>query len=168
VTAAGEDLRRIYAERDLLTAQCIREGVWNRLDPAGLAAVVSALIHEPRREDLAAAPRMPTTDVAKALTAMTGLWAALEEQERSHGLPPSGAPDAGIVWMVHRWASGQRLETVLRGSDLAAGDFVRRCKQVVDLLGQIADIAPHPALSAKARKALDAVRRGVVAADRID
>jgi ATP-dependent RNA helicase HelY len=168
VTAAGEDLRRIYAERDLLTAQCIREGVWNRLDAAGLAAVVSALIHEPRRDDLAAAPRVPTTDVGEALTAMTGLWATLQEQERRHGLPPSGAPDAGIVWMVHRWASGQRLETVLRGSDLAAGDFVRRCKQVVDLLGQIGDIAPHPALSAKARKAVDAVRRGVVAADRID
>ncbi|MBL0003702.1 MAG: DEAD/DEAH box helicase [Actinomycetales bacterium] len=168
VTEAGQDLRQIYAERDLLAAQCIREGVWNRLDAAGLAAVVSALIHEPRREDLAAAPRVPTTDVGEALTAMTALWATLEEQERLHGLPPSGAPDAGIVWMVHRWASGQRLETVLRGSDLAAGDFVRRCKQVVDLLGQISDIAPHPALSAKARKAVDAVRRGVVAADRID
>ncbi len=168
VTAAGEQLRRIYAERDLLTAQCLHEGVWNRLDAAGLAAVVSALIHEPRREDLAAAPRMPTTDVAEALAAMTALSATMEEQERRHGLPPSGAPDPGIVWMVHRWASGQRLEVVLRGSDLAAGDFVRRCKQVVDLLDQIGDIAPHPALRTKARKAVDAVRRGVVAADRID
>jgi ATP-dependent RNA helicase HelY len=111
---------------------------------------------------------MPTTDVAQALAAMTALWATLEEQERRHGLPPSGAPDPGIVWMVHRWASGQRLEVVLRGSDLAAGDFVRRCKQVVDLLDQIGDIAPHPALRTKARKAVDAVRRGVVAADRID
>jgi ATP-dependent RNA helicase HelY len=111
---------------------------------------------------------MPTTDVAEALTAMTALWATLVEQERRHGLPPSAAPDPGIVWMIHRWASGQRLEVVLRGSDLAAGDFVRRCKQVVDLLDQIADIAPHPALRIKARKAADAVRRGVVAADRID
>ncbi|MGB4808183.1 MAG: RNA helicase, partial [Candidatus Phosphoribacter baldrii] len=116
----------------------------------------------------AAAPRMPTTDVAEALAAMTALSATMEEQERRHGLPPSGAPDPGIVWMVHRWASGQRLEVVLRGSDLAAGDFVRRCKQVVDLLDQIGDIAPHPALRTKARKAVDAVRRGVVAADRID
>ena len=168
VTSAGQDLRRIYAERDLLTAQCVHEGVWNRLDAAGLAAVVSALIHEPRREELAAAPRLPTTDVAEALTAMTAIWDALQERERRHGLPQSSAPDPGIVWMVHRWASGQRLDAVLRGSDLAAGDFVRRCKQVVDLLEQIGAIAAHPALATKARKAVDAVRRGVVAADRID
>ena len=168
VTSAGQDLRRIYAERDLLTAQCVHEGVWNRLDAAGLAAVVSALIHEPRREELAAAPRLPTTDVAEALTAMTAIWDALQERERQHGLPQSSAPDPGIVWMVHRWASGQRLDAVLRGSDLAAGDFVRRCKQVVDLLEQIGAIAAHPALATKARKAVDAVRRGVVAADRID
>ena len=46
--------------------------------------------------------------------------------------------------MMHRWASGQRLEAVLRGQDMAAGDFVRRCKQVVDLLDQIGDAAPEP------------------------
>ena len=36
---------------------------------------------------------------------------------------------------------------------MAAGDFVRRCKQIVDLLGQIADAAPQPALAATAHKA---------------
>ena len=51
-----------------------------------------------------------------------------------------------MAWMMHRWASGQRLDAVLRGQDMAAGDFVRRCKQVVDLLGQIGDAAPEPAL----------------------
>ncbi|MEI4908353.1 hypothetical protein Q8G40_30180, partial [Klebsiella pneumoniae] len=65
-------------------------------------------------------------------------------------LPTTGDPDAGMAWMMHRLASGQGLETVLRDSDMAAGDFVRRCKQVVDLLGQIADAAPEPALAATA------------------
>ena len=51
---------------------------------------------------------------------------------------------------------------------MAAGDFVRRCKQVVDLLDQIGDAAPEPTLRATARKAIDAVMRGVVAADRLD
>jgi ATP-dependent RNA helicase HelY len=73
-----------------------------------------------------------------------------------------------MAWMMHRWASGQRLEAVLRGQEMAAGDFVRRCKQVVDLLDQIADAAPEPALRGTARKATDAVMRGVVAADRLD
>ncbi len=168
LTPAGEDLRRIYTERDLLTAQCLREGVWNRLDYIGLAAVVSALVHEARREGLDTAPRLPSTDVAEAIAAMNGIWSTLHDQERRHGLPTSTAPDAGIVWMVHRWAAGQRLDAVLRGSDLAAGDFVRRCRQVIDLLDQIGDVAEHPALAAKARRAVEAVRRGVVAADRLD
>jgi ATP-dependent RNA helicase HelY len=111
---------------------------------------------------------MPAGDVQEALEQMHEIWAELERLERSHGVPPSGPPEPGIAWMVHRWARGKRLEEVLRSGDLAAGDFVRRCKQVVDLLGQIADLAPHPAMAAKARAAIDAVLRGVVAADRLD
>jgi len=83
-------------------------------------------------------------------------------------LPTTTCPDAGMAWMMHRWASGQRLEVVLRDSEIGAGDFVRRCKQVVDLLGQIGDAAPDRALAVTARRAIDAVMRGVVAADRID
>ena len=78
-----------------------------------------------------------------------------------------GAPDPGIAWAVHRWASGRPLEDVLRGTELAAGDFVRRCKQVIDLLGQLTDAGDRD-LQRVARKASDAVLRGVVAADRLD
>jgi len=80
-------------------------------------------------------------------------------------------PDGGIAWMVHRWAAGHQLEAVLRGSDIAAGDFVRRCKQIIDLLDQVADAAVtsgSPQLASTARSAVEAVRRGVVAADRMD
>ncbi|WP_460933390.1 DEAD/DEAH box helicase [Phycicoccus ginsengisoli] len=168
VTEQGEHLRRLYTEKDLLAAECLRLGVWKRLDPAGLAAVVSALIHEPRRDETDVSPRLPTDEVAEAVREMTRLWSELEDRERELGLPLTGDPDAGMAWMMHRWASGRRLEEVLRGSDMAAGDFVRRCKQVVDLLGQIGDAAPEPHLRTTARRAVDAVMRGVVAADRLD
>ena len=82
-------------------------------------------------------------------------------------LPGTPAPDAALAWMVHRWASGRRLEEVLRGSDIAAGDFVRRCKQLVDLLGQLGN-AGDSELRRTCRSAVDAVLRGVVAADRLD
>ncbi|HEY5515532.1 MAG TPA: hypothetical protein VIK12_04930, partial [Pengzhenrongella sp.] len=52
---------------------------------------------------------------------------------------------------------------VLRGSDLAAGDFVRWCKQVIDLLDQLSQAAPDPALAHTAHQAVSALRRGVVA-----
>ncbi len=167
VTAEGDRLRQLYTEKDLLAAESLRAGLWRRLDAPSLAAVVSTLVHEPRREDGGLAPRWPNDEVREAYDRMVGLWSDLEDAEGALALPRTGMPDAGIAWSVHRWASGQRLEDVLRGTDLAAGDFVRRCKQVVDLLGQLTD-AGDPALQETARRASDGVLRGVVAADRID
>ena len=64
---------------------------------------------------------------------------------------------------VHRWAAGRGLDAVLRDADIAAGDFVRWCKQVIDVLDQVAKAAPDARLRETARKAVGAVRRGVVA-----
>ena len=52
VTPQGEHLRRLYTEKDLLAAECLRLGLWKRLDPAELAAIVSTLVHEPRRDEV--------------------------------------------------------------------------------------------------------------------
>lgn len=168
VTSQGDTLKRLYTEKDLLAAECLRHGVWKRLDAPSLAAIVSTLLYEPRGSDAEISPRMPNDDVGEAYDLMVRRWSQLEDRERAHALPTTGAPDAGMAWMLHRWASGQRLEVVLRDSEIAAGDFVRHCKQVIDLLGQIGDAAAEPTLSVTARRAIDAVRRGVVAADRID
>src|SRR5205085_1469495 len=45
---------------------------------------------------------------------------------------------------------------------MAPGDFVRNCKQLIDLLRQIGDVAPEPASEA-VRAARNAIDRGVVA-----
>ncbi|MDR3067977.1 MAG: DEAD/DEAH box helicase, partial [Cellulomonas sp.] len=57
-TTAGRWLRRIYTERDLLAAQCLRRGVLTGLDPAQLAATVSTLVYRSRR-DIDNEPRVP-------------------------------------------------------------------------------------------------------------
>lgn len=167
VTEEGNRLRQLYTEKDLLAAECLREGTWRRLDAPSLAAIVSTLIHEPRREEGGLTPRWPNDDVREAYDRMIEIWSDLEDAEGALALPRTGMPDGGIAWAMHRWASGNRLEDVLRGTDLAAGDFVRRCKQVIDLLGQLTDAA-DPELATTARRASDAVLRGVVAADRLD
>ncbi|MEO5744294.1 MAG: DEAD/DEAH box helicase [Terracoccus sp.] len=167
VTPEGERLRQLYTEKDLLAAECLRVGLWRRLDPPSLAAIVSTLVHEPRRDEGGLTPRWPTEDVREAYDAMIELWSRLEDAEGALALPRTGMPDGGLAWAMHRWASGQRLEDVLRGTDLAAGDFVRRCKQVIDLLGQLTH-AGDEHLRQLARKASDSVLRGVVAADRLD
>ncbi|WP_345711070.1 DEAD/DEAH box helicase, partial [Kineococcus glutinatus] len=162
VTEEGRRLRRLYSETDLLVAQCLRRGAWRGLDGPGLAAVVSALVHESRRDELGTGVRLPR-GTEEAMAATVRLWSELTDLEEAHHVPPTREPDAGLAWAVHRWARGHRLEEVLREADLAAGDFVRRCKQLVDLLDQIASAAGDDALRAVARQALDGVRRGVVA-----
>ena len=47
--------------------------------------------------------------------------------------------------------------------DLAAGDFVRWMKQLLDLAGQVADAAGDSALRETAREVVRVLRRGVVA-----
>ncbi len=166
VTAEGERLRRIYTELDLVVAEALRRGTWSRLAPADLAAVVSALVHEARGDDLSD-PRIPTVDVEEALGEMGAIWREVTTRKSAHDLEGDRELDAGIAWMVHRWASGRGLAEVLREGGMSAGDFVRRCKQVVDLLGQVAQAADPPVARA-ARRATDAIMRGVVAADRLD
>jgi ATP-dependent RNA helicase HelY len=88
---------------------------------------------------------------------------ALEVLDRRHGLPATRQPDLGFAWAVHRWAAGGTLRSVLEGSELTAGDFVRWCKQVMDFLGQLVAASPGSPLAEAARTAIDSIRRGVVA-----
>jgi ATP-dependent RNA helicase HelY len=62
--------------------------------------------------------------------------------------------------MIFRWANGSSLSHVLKGSDMSVGDFVRSTKQLVDLLGQIANASPE--LNSKCRQAVKSIDRGVV------
>ncbi len=170
-TPAGLRLARIWSESDLLVAECLRAGVWDGLDPAELAAVVSTLVYEARRDETPS-ERMPTAGVRDALAATVRIWADLADSEADLGLPRSREPQLGFAWAAYRWTKSERLDRVLTatadaGAEMSAGDFVRLCKQLLDLLDQIAD-APAPSGAARhvagqARTASRAIRHGVVA-----
>jgi ATP-dependent RNA helicase HelY len=169
VTEHGRRLTRLYSESDLLAAECIRHGVWEKLGPAELAAVVSTLVFEARR-DTAGEPRLPGGAVPEAWEETARLWVELTEDERRHRLNRTREPDAGFAWPVYRWARGESLEKVLtaaeaNGQELSAGDFVRWSRQVIDLLDQIRDVLGRTdRVGATAAEAVKALRRGVVAA----
>ena len=165
VTSTGEVLRRVYAESDLLVAECLRRGVWEGLDAPALAGVVSAVVYEARREEGGSpnVPGGPSSNLARALDETYRVFSELDDIETAHRLDVTGAVDPGIVEPIVRWAQGRSLDSVLRGRELAAGDFVRWCKQVIDLLDQLSVAAPTPRSRATAVKAVSALRRGVVA-----
>jgi ATP-dependent RNA helicase HelY len=167
LTEHGRMLARLWSESDLLIAECLRHGLWKHLEPAELAAVVSAVVYESRGDS--ATPRVPAGRVAEALAETVQLWAELDADERRHRLERTREPDPGFAWAVHRWARGESLSAVLtaaqdNGVELSAGDFVRWCRQVVDVLDQVRGIAGEGSnVGAAAAIAVRALRRGVVA-----
>ncbi|BBZ29018.1 DEAD/DEAH box helicase [Mycolicibacterium madagascariense] len=174
VTADGLLLSRIYSESDLLVAECLRSGTWNGLDAAELAGVVSAVLFESRGDAPGASlvVENATPAMRRALSQTRRSWSEIRADEQRHRLPASREPDAGFVAAIHRWATTGELSASLAASDasgsgspLSAGDFVRWCRQVLDLLDQVRNAAPTPALRATAKRAIDAIRRGVVAVD---
>jgi ATP-dependent RNA helicase HelY len=175
VTADGRLLARIYSESDLLVAECLRSGVWKGLAPAELAAVLSAMVFESRGSDGPTpvhAINMPTPAVRRALAETRRTSDTLRADEQRHRLVPSRQPDEGFVPAVYRWATTGNLAVALEASDVAgngsplpAGDFVRWCRQVLDLLDQVRNAAPESSVRTAAKRAIDDIRRGVVAVD---
>ncbi|WP_159498821.1 RNA helicase [Microbacterium sp. 18062] len=163
LTDAGRTMRRIYGERDLLVAESVRAGIWDRLDAPSLAALVCALVYEPRRDEAGTGERgLPRGAFRTALSETETLWQRLDDLERDHRLPGSEPPASGLSQAMHSWARGALLDRVLNEADMAAGDFVRWAKQTIDLLDQLSLVAGSP-LASTARTALDSVRRGIVA-----
>jgi ATP-dependent RNA helicase HelY len=178
VTDDGRLLARIYSESDLLVAECLRTGAWAALRPAELAAVVSAVLYETRGGDGPSAPfatEVPTPRLEQALRQTARLSTRLRADEQRHRIAPSREPDDGFVSTIYRWARTGDLAAALAAADahpaggsrspLSAGDFVRWCRQVLDLLDQVRNAAPDPDLRATAKRAINDIRRGVVAVD---
>jgi ATP-dependent RNA helicase HelY len=161
-TDAGDRLSRIYTELDLVAAECLRQGVFDDLDVPQLAACLAALVFESRAKDEPTSPRLPQGPVRAALDRMGGIWRDLSVLERDMRVDFLRPMDLGFCWAAYRWASGASLSEVLYESDLAAGDFVRWVKQLIDLTEQVADAAGGGPLRATARAVADKIRRGVI------
>jgi len=166
VTPAGTTLKTLYAENDIVMAECLRTDVWARLTPAGLAAAVSTLLYSARRDDGDTMPRIPggpRSVLGESIRETQRVWSRFAELHEERHLPPLPAPHWGLVYAIHGWTQGKSLDAVIRGSDIAPGDMVRWCKQVIDALDQIAKSAPSSVISERALTAVAAIRRGVVA-----
>ena len=164
VTERGRHLRRIYSDMDLVAAEAIRAGAVG--GPGRLRAGRGALgagLRDPagRRLAAAAAARWPGQG-RRCVTWYTS-GRELDALERDHKVDYLREPDAGFAWAAYRWAEGDALDDVLGVIDLAAGDFVRWMKQLLDLALQVADASAGTPLRDVAREAADRLRRGVVA-----
>ena len=164
LTDSGRRLRRIYGERDLLTSQILETGKLSKLTAEELCAVVASLVYQARRDGDRPDPKMPTDKVADIWNTTIKIWGALSDAEEALNLDPTAPPESGLIWPMYKWARGSSLNSALRGTDMAPGDFVRWAKQVIDTLDQFAKNSELPPMLVRnAYKAVDQVKRGVVA-----
>lgn len=162
VADSGIRLSRIYGERDLLVAECIGERIWSPLDPPSLAALLMSLVTEGRGEDRGSELRFPKGPFQQALLDTEAVWRRLEQMQSDLGLANTAPLNLDVCWATFRWASGARLDQALALANMLPGDFIRACKQLVDLLEQLVQTGDSE-LSESAYRAIDMVRRGIVA-----
>ncbi len=169
VTPWGLLLARVYGERDLLIAECLRHDAWRGIDASGLAALCCALSYEPRR-DGEPEGRWPGGSFRQAFERTLDLWESLDEMGERHRRGGAEMPHAGLASAMQGWANGWTLSRTLEEAEIGAGDFVRWAKQTIDLLDQLAQATEHAQvdqdrlakLGALARDAKRKVRRGIV------
>ncbi len=155
----GKILAKIFAESDLLLTESIRRGVFDSLTPPELLSVASAMIYQGRSSE-PYSPKMPNDNVANALVAVSKIWIELEAIENEFDVKTQREPDFGFCYAAFRWANGHSLSSILKGTDMTVGDFVRSIKQLIDLLTQIGGAAEE--LRPACREGIKRLDRGVI------
>jgi len=158
----GWMLARLYNESDLLVAETLANGWLSGLQPAEMAAVVSTFVFE-SRGPFEVVGSMPTTNSRKAYASITHHHERIRRRERRGSLELTRATETGFAEIAYRWCRGVTLEQILAEEDLTAGDFIRNCKQTIDLLRQLREAAGEPKLQEALGNAIDGLNRGVVA-----
>jgi ATP-dependent RNA helicase HelY len=157
----GRVLARIYGEGDLLVGEALASGLLDDLGPSEVVALLSAVIYE-GRERIPLSGEMPTAETKERYERMQRLWRKVRRTEDEHQVQLCRELEAGFARPIHQWAEGEALDDILAETEMAPGDFIRNCKQLVDLLRQIEDVAA-PGTAAQVRAGRAAILRGVVA-----
>jgi ATP-dependent RNA helicase HelY len=181
----GQLLRSIYHECDLLIAESINAGVFEDLEPAELAGLLSCFVYESKRSTrgVNAAKSVSTkkkrvhhdrlgqvrrVSISERLQEIVTISITIREVEERYKVPHFKEPDGHFATVIAAWARGVTLGTVLDLADAeigqtSPGDFVRNAKQVADLCEQLGRMRHLTAVADVALDARDAVLRSVVA-----
>ncbi|MCO5319479.1 MAG: DEAD/DEAH box helicase [Microthrixaceae bacterium] len=160
LTPAGERLRSIFHECDLLTSLAIDEGLFDELEPRDCAALLSCITHEHRGSGRPPAARLPTKDLQERFGTLVALHRELAAVERASRMAPTPEPAAGFAAAARRWCEGAPLADAI-GEEISGGDFVRGARNLVDLCSQVAAVT-RGTTSRSMASAADLLQRDLV------
>jgi ATP-dependent RNA helicase HelY len=163
LTEGGEMLARVFHESDLLVTETNRSGLLDGVDAATMAGLVSTFVYEHRSPDDPPMPWFPDSEVRRRWRSIEQLSQELAHAEAVHGLAQHRPPDPTFFAIAYAWVAGEGFAEVVADEELTGGDFVRNVKQLIDVLRQVAIVAPDPSTRSVARRASEEAFRGVVA-----
>jgi superfamily II RNA helicase len=157
-TELGLTAAAFRVENELMVAEALRGLAWERLPPAELAAVATALATEETRPGVFVnAPISHATRAAlvEVRRAVRRVWRV----QRRRGVEiPADSSEVGAP-LTQLWAEGAPWETVTRATDLDEGSIVQMMRRTLDLLRQIPEAPGLPeelaALATVAARAID-------------
>ncbi len=168
LSGSGERLARLYHESDLFLVEVLEDGLFDDLSTSELVALASTFVYEERRSSGPdVEPWYPSSELRRRFRHVLARHMDLTRDENDLRLPLTREPHPGFMAVAHGWASGGGLDDVLAEEEFTPGDFVRTAKQLIDLLRQLAKLAPDAKTGSVARAGADAVYRDLVAASSI-
>jgi ATP-dependent RNA helicase HelY len=161
LTPKGSTLARIYGEGDLLVGEALATGILEGVEVPEAASLLSTVVYE-ARERTPLPGELPTPLAEDRYERLQRLWRTIRRTEDAHQVQLCRELEAGFAAPVFHWAEGKPLEDILDETEMAPGDFVRNCKQLLDLLRQVEEVAAPPTAEVVGQ-ARRSVLRGVVA-----
>lgn len=162
ITDKGASLTGIYSEADLLVVESLEAGSFDHLDVNETCAIGSGFVYQTRGPEGPPPADMPTEACSTAWRQVMRLWRKIRAEEEGRRLDLTREPDPGFARRAYLWASGVPLEDILEEGD-EPGDFVRSCKQLIDLLRQMQDVSAGSELAGRFEEARSSLNRGIVA-----
>jgi len=168
VSAGGEPTEvglwasQLRVDQPLLIAECLRQGVLPRSDPAVLAAIIASFVNE-REKDDPSAPWLAARGMPKTLERS---FVAVQRSTRSlvSHLGRRGFDVRPLYFRpaatMYAWASGRSWEAVLQASGMGEGDLAMMVSRTADNLRHIRTLgAVFPHVAATAGEAIDLIVR---------
>ncbi|MEX2586815.1 MAG: DEAD/DEAH box helicase [Actinomycetota bacterium] len=160
LTDKGHTLTEIYNENDLLIAETLARGWLDELEPSELAALISVFVYE-SRGPVEITGTLPSVSTKKAYGKVVRLQERVARTEQRAGLELTRGTETGFAPVAFAWCEGEPLEEIV-DEDFSPGDFIRSCKQTIDLLRQVEQAATGAQLRKRLGAAGDGLNRGVV------
>ncbi|XP_034176859.2 superkiller complex helicase subunit twister [Osmia lignaria lignaria] len=146
---------------ELLITELILKNVLTVLQPAEIAALLSALIFQQRTD---AEPDL-TPNLQRSCEVLKEIYTELETLEQHYQLSTLQPLNFGLVEVVYDWAKAKSFADIMEKTDVQEGIIVRCIQQLSETLRDVKNAAVtigDPVLKEKMEEACTAIKRDIV------